>query len=78
MSNPLVPSQTVGAAAPSTLPQGFPVQSVGQGTSLPNNTIQGTSPVASDLQEGGNVQNALPVVETADLKPAQNDGAAAS
>ncbi|KAL4216988.1 Golgi reassembly-stacking protein 1 [Mactra antiquata] len=78
MATPNVISQTAGAAAPSMLPQGLPVQSPDQGTSLPNNIVQGLSPLSNDGQAGAQVLTSSPTVESTDSKIVQNDGAAAS
>jgi hypothetical protein len=66
MTSPQVPSQTVGAAA-----------NTNQGTSLPVNSIQGTSPLTNDSQ-GAQLPQASKAGESTEVKPVQNEGAAAS
>lgn len=60
---PLTGSQSVGAAANTV-----------QGTSLPANSVQGTSPVTNDNQGA----QAPQAGESTEVKPVQNEGAAAS
>lgn len=63
LSGPLTGSQSVGAAANTV-----------QGTSLPANSVQGTSPVTNDNQGA----QAPQAGESTEVKPVQNEGAAAS
>ncbi|XP_045180016.2 Golgi reassembly-stacking protein 2-like [Mercenaria mercenaria] len=78
MTTTQVPGQSVGAAAPTTVTQGTPLQNTAmQGTSFPVNSIQGTSPLTNDSQ-GAQLQNASQAGENTEAKPVQSEDAAAS